>query len=110
MYRGQEQPIAARAARRCMTENAIIIVVAITRGQAQVEVWPQEVVEAQGLRPSLSFIIVVVVVVGIVVIVVVAETPPADGRRPIDGSPLRLRESRNSRSKLQKQRLLYLLE
>ncbi len=66
-----------------MTENAIIIVVAITRGQAEAEVRSH-----QGLRPSSSFIIVVVVVVGIVVIVVVAETPPADRRRPIDGSPL----------------------
>jgi hypothetical protein len=31
---------------------------------------------------------VVVVVVGIVVVVVIVETPPADGRRTIDGSPL----------------------
>ncbi len=89
-YCGQEQPIAAQAARWRMTENAIIIVVAITRGQAESEVRSQEVVEPPGLRPSSSFIIVVVVVVGIVVIVVVAETPPADGRRPIDGSPLTL--------------------
>jgi hypothetical protein len=36
----------------------------------------------------LLFIIVVVVVVSIVLIVVIAETPPADGRRPIDRSPL----------------------
>ena len=71
-----------------MTENVIIIVFAITRGQAEAEVRSQEVVEPQGLRPSSSFIIVVVVVVGIVAIVVIAETPPADGRRPIDSSPL----------------------
>ncbi len=64
-----------------MPENGIIIIIAITRGQAEAEVWLQEVVKPQGLRPSSSFIIVLVVVVGIVVIVVVVvtETPPADG-------------------------------
>jgi hypothetical protein len=61
-----------------MTENAIIIIVAITQGEAEAEVWLQEVVKPQGLRPSSLFIIVIVVVVGIVVIVVIAETPPSD--------------------------------
>jgi hypothetical protein len=85
---GQEQPIAKGAARWRMTENAIIVVVTITQGQAEAEVWLQEVIEPPGLRPSLSFIIVVVIAIGIVVIVVIAETPPADGQWPIDGLPL----------------------
>ncbi len=71
-----------------MTENAIIIIVTITRGQAEAEVWLQEVVKPQGLRPSLPFIIVVVIVIGIVVIVIIAEILLANGRRPIDGLPL----------------------
>ncbi len=31
---------------------------------------------------------VVVIVVGIIVVVIIVETPPADGQRMIDGSPL----------------------
>jgi hypothetical protein len=51
-YCRQEQPIAARAAHRRMTENAIVIVVAIMQGQAEARVWSQEIIEPQGLRPS----------------------------------------------------------
>jgi hypothetical protein len=56
VYCGQEQPIAARAARWRTMENAIVIVVAITQGQAEARVWLQEVVEPQGLRPLLSLL------------------------------------------------------
>jgi hypothetical protein len=71
-----------------MTENTIIVIVAITWGQAEAEVWLQEVIEPQGLRPSLLFIIVIVIIV--IVIVILAEAPPADSWWPIDGSSLAL--------------------
>jgi hypothetical protein len=53
-YRRQKQPIAAQTARWCMMENAIVIVVTVTQGQAEARVWLQEIVEPQGLRPSSS--------------------------------------------------------
>jgi hypothetical protein len=50
----QEQPIAARAACPRMTENAIVNVLPVTRGQAEARVWSQEVVEPKCLRLSSS--------------------------------------------------------
>jgi hypothetical protein len=94
--------------RRRTTENAIAHrLCPVTRGQAEARVRSREVVVSQGLGPSLSSsssgwksiegsktcfahraAANVVVVIGNVVVVVVGETSPADGRRPIDGSPL----------------------
>ncbi len=44
-YCGQEQPIAARAARQRMTEHAIVIIIAVMQGQVEARGWLQEVIK-----------------------------------------------------------------